>query len=253
MSTLKVMSFNIRVEAECDGINYLPNRYPRILDTLQSEAPDLVGFQEVSDTSREWLRGALPDYTLLGCGRLESYQGESAPLAFRRDKFELIKSETFWLSDTPAVPGSRYENSDQSGCPRTATAAVLKPLDFDGLILYINTHTDHVGQKARLRASEDLLAYIQKTGLPAILTGDLNAEPASDEIRMLAATLTDTTAHLSGTFHNFGKLSPETAPKIDYIFTTLPSDTSKTYAIKDTPVDGFYISDHKPVVAFIDL
>ncbi len=253
MSTLKVMSFNIRVEAECDGINFLPNRYPRILATLQAEAPDLVGFQEVSDASREWLRGALSDYTLLGCGRLESYQGESAPLAFRRDRFELVKCETFWLSDTPTVPGSRYENSDQSDCPRTATAAVLKPRDLDGLILYINTHTDHVGQRARVRASEDLLSYIQKTGLPAILTGDLNAEPASDEIRLLAAPLTDTTAHLGGTFHGFGRYTPETAPKIDYVFTTLPTDPAASYALSAEPCEGIYISDHRPVVAFIDL
>ena len=253
MSTLKVMSFNIRVEAECDGINFRPHRYPRILDTLQREAPDLVGFQEVSDVSREWLRGELPEYTLLGCGRLCDYRGESAPLAFRRDRFELIKSETFWLSDTPALPGSRYENSDQSGCPRTATAALLKPRDLDGLILYINTHTDHVGQKARVRASEDLLAYIEKAGLPAIVTGDLNATPDSDEIRMLCASMTDATASLGGTFHDFGRKTGDAAIKIDYIFTSLPADISRAYAIEDQPADGVYISDHKPVVAFIDL
>lgn len=253
MSKLKVMSFNIRVEAECDGVNYLPNRYPRILDALRREEPDLVGFQEVSDASREWLRGALPDYTLLGCGRLESYRGESAPLAYRRDKFELVKCETFWLSDTPTVPGSRYENSDQSGCPRTATAALLKPRDFDGLLLYINTHTDHVGQKARVRASEDLLAYIEKAGLPAIVTGDLNATPDSDEIRMLCARMTDATASLGGTFHDFGRKAGDAAPKIDYVFTTLPTDPAASYALSAEPREGIYISDHRPVVAFIDL
>ena len=104
-----------------------------------------------------------------------------------------------------------------------------------------------------MRASEDLLAYIKKAGLPAILTGDLNAEPESEEIRMLASTLTDATARLGGTFHGFGRKTGDAAIKIDYILTSLPADISRAYAIEDQPADGVYISDHKPVVAFVDL
>ena len=253
MSTLKVMSFNIRVEAECDGVNYLPGRFPRIFEALEAEAPDLVGFQEVSDAARERLRAAMPEYTLLGCGRLESYRGESAPLAFRTDRFELVRYECFWLSDTPSLPGSRYAGSDQSGCPRLATAAVLKPKDHDGLILHINTHTDHVGAEARRLASRQLLAYIEKTGLPTILTGDLNATPETEEIRMLAARMTDATVTLGGTFHDFGRYTFGKDHKIDYVFTTLPTDPSASYALSEEPREGIYISDHRPVVAFVTL
>ena len=253
MSTVKVMSFNIRVEAECDGINHQHNRRGRMLEVLRVEAPDLVGFQEVSDEARAWLRAALPEYTLLGCGRLESYHGESAPLAFRTDRFELVRYECFWLSDTPLVPGSRYAGSDQSGCPRLATAAVLKPKDRDGLILYINTHTDHVGAEARRLASRQLLAYIEKTGLPTILTGDLNATPKTEEIEMLAARMTDATATLGGTFHDFGRYTFGKDHKIDYVFTTLPTDPAASYALSEEPREGIYISDHRPVVAFVTL
>ena len=254
MNELKIMSFNIRVEADCDGINHQKNRRTRILQTIAAEKPDLVGFQEVSDEARAWLSTALTDYTLVGCGRCAGYTGEGAPLAFRRDLFDLIKMETFMLSDTPDVPGSRYENSDQSGCPRMVTAVVLKHRESGKCFLYVNTHTDHVGAKARTFASRDLLAYIQKTGLPAILTGDLNATPETEEIRMLAARLTDATQNLGGTFHDFGRYSFGIDHKIDYIFTSLPTDPARAYAVADIPdAAGLYTSDHTPVVAYAAL
>jgi hypothetical protein len=38
---LKVMTFNIRVEAGIDGINELPNRKGRIYETIVNESPIL--------------------------------------------------------------------------------------------------------------------------------------------------------------------------------------------------------------------
>lgn len=253
MSELKIMTFNLRVEADCDGINHQKHRRGRILATLEAETPDLIGFQEASDDAREFLRGALSDYTLIGCGRYADYRGEGAPLAFRSDRFEMIRSACFMLSDTPEIPGSRYEGSDQSGCPRIATAAVLKHREADTPILFLNVHTDHTGTGARVLASRDILAYVQRTGLPTVLTGDFNAEPDSEEIRMLADALTDATADLGGTFHDFGRRTPDCAPKIDYVFTSLPADPARAYAVADTPEAGVYISDHNPVVAFVTL
>ena len=92
---LKVMSFNLRVEAPAhDGINDLPNRKGRILDAISTEAPDLIGFQEARDGTRAWLRDTLSDYVVVGCGRYAEYRGESAPLAFRKDKFEMVSMVT---------------------------------------------------------------------------------------------------------------------------------------------------------------
>ena len=54
MAKLKVMTFNIRVEADIDGINNLVNRREKILNTIATEAPDLIGFQEVRDGTRAW-------------------------------------------------------------------------------------------------------------------------------------------------------------------------------------------------------
>lgn len=258
MSKLKIMSFNLRVEAPAyDGINDLPNRKGRILETVNTEAPDLIGFQEAGDTTRAWLRDTLTDYVVVGCGRYKGYRGESAPLAFRKDKFEMISMDTFWLSCTPKIPESRYEGSDQSGCPRIATAVVLKPVESDEILLFVNTHTDHMGAMSRTLASAQLLEYMSNKGLPCVLTGDLNATPDSMEIKMLSSSkvfpLTDATAAVGPTFHSFGKLAKEDCVKIDYVFTSLPTNTDESYAVEDIPVDGIYISDHQPVVAFVEI
>ena len=82
-----------------------------------------------------------------------------------------------------------------------------------------------------------------------ILTGDLNARPDSEEIRMLTADeelkLIEASSCVAGTFHNFGRRLPPW--KIDYIFSTIPC--LECHAVEDVPVNGVYISDHQPVVA----
>ena len=264
MTKLKVMSFNLRVEADIDGINHLDNRKGKILDVISNEAPDLIGFQEARDATRAWLRDTRSDYVVVGCGRYKDYKGESAPLAFRKDKFEMVSMETFWLSSTPKVPQSVYAGSDQSSCPRIATAVVLKPLESDSLLLFVNTHTDHKGAISRILASAQLLEYMSQKGLPCILTGDFNALPESTEIKMLTASqefpMVDATVNVGETFHAFGTVHETKEEyagvevvKIDYIFTNLPTDPSDSYAVKDDHENGIYISDHNPVVAFVEI
>ena len=258
MSKLKVMSFNLRVEAPShDGINDLPNRKGRIVEAINTEAPDLIGFQEARDATRAWLRDTLTDYVVVGCGRYADYRGESAPLAFRKDKFEMESMDTFWLSSTPKVPASFYSGSDQSDCPRIATAVVLKPIESDELLLFINTHTDHQGAISRMLASAQLLEYASQKGIATVITGDFNATPAPAEIKMMtvnkAFPMVDATALLGPTYHAFGKIPAEKCVKIDYVFTNLPTDVNESYALSDQPVDGIYISDHCPVVAFVEI
>lgn len=255
MSNISVMTFNLRVDAKIDGINRLDNRKDKIIDTINTYRPDLIGFQEARDAARDWLRDTLSEYTVIGCGRLEDYRGESTPLAFRKDKFMMISSESFWLSSTPSVPGSIYEGSDQSTCPRMCTVATLVHIESGKKFVFLNTHTDHSGSLARTLASVQILQYLSERGLPSILTGDLNAKPHTTEIMMLSASknfpMTDATADVSGSFHNFGSYSDDTMIKIDYIFTNLPVVEGKSFAVPDPHVDGIYISDHRPVMASV--
>ena len=257
MSKITVMTFNLRNESKVDGINHLDNRKGKIIDTILNYQPDLIGFQEARDNTRNWLRDTLTDYTVIGCGRAANYMGESTPLAFKKDKFLMISSENFWLSSTPKIPESRYAGSDQSDCPRIATAAVLKPLESSELLLFVNTHTDHQGSMARVLSSAQLLEYTSQKGMATVITGDFNAQPDSTEIKMMTSSkdfpLVDCTERIGSSFHEFGKLPADNRIKIDYIFTNLKTDVKKSYAVEDIPKDGIYISDHQPVVAFVEI
>ena len=245
---IKVMSFNLRTDTEKDGINYFPNRTERIRDVLTREKPDLIGFQEAREMARDFLNDCLgDDYVILGCGRKEGYVGEGCSLAYRKNLFSLIGYETKFLSPTPDIPASRYEDSDQSPCPRFYQHAQLIAKEQGTPFHFINTHLDHKGKIARVLEMKQLLGQISDLSGKVILTGDMNALPDSDCIALTKETLTDATASLSHTFHGYGHATPI---KIDYIFTNgAPLDC---YAVPDEPIHGVYISDHYPICAWID-
>lgn len=251
---LKVFTFNLRTDSPEDGINVFGNRTGRILEVIETHKPDLIGFQEASDAMRDWLRASLPAYTVLGCGRLKDYRGESVVLAYRTDAFEPVSFDQFWLSHTPSVPGSRF-GGDQSPCPRMAVVATLKHREAEDLLHFYNTHLDHRGATARLLGASQLMQNIAKRGGHFVLTGDFNALPDTPEIKVFTTCpdlpIVDVTAALGGTFHGFGTRKPP--QKIDYIFTNAPCDPCESFVVEDIPVDGVYISDHNPVCAYITI
>jgi endonuclease/exonuclease/phosphatase family metal-dependent hydrolase len=63
--------------------------------------------------------------------------------------------------------------------------------------------------------------------------------------------LIDCTANISGTFHDYGKLN--NLQKIDYIYTNMECDVSKSFAYSDDAPNGTYYSDHLPVCAYIEV
>ncbi len=253
-STLKIMTFNLRVDNAGDGINSFTNRFDRVIETILRESPDLIGFQEVTDGMRARLRDHIPGYTVQGCGRERNCHGESMLIAYRTGEVELLSLENRWLSHTPLVPGSTF-GGDQSPCPRMFTAALIRHDRVDAPILFINTHLDHWGELARRLGATQLVQYISEHPTRVILTGDFNATPDAPEIGLITASLaargmTDCTAALGGTFHNFGRIPPSETVKIDYIFTDGPC--SDAYIVEDIPVSGQYYSDHYAVCALVD-
>ncbi len=247
---IKVMTFNLRIPVMADGDNYFFNRKERILACIKEEKPDVIGFQEAGDDSRAFLREVLSeDYVLVGCGRHKGYRGESTPIAYRRARFELVNLTTRFLSDMPTVPGSRYENSDQSSCPRLFVDAELSCEGVESTFHFINTHLDHKGREARLLGMKQILAYAEGLSGALILMGDMNARPEEACITFVKEWgLSDAAADVTHTFHGFGKVEE---CRIDYIFTNAPFENGRR--VEDTPVNGVYLSDHYPMVADVEI
>jgi endonuclease/exonuclease/phosphatase family metal-dependent hydrolase len=251
MTELKITSFNIRVNVD-KAPNDFDSRKTRIFEFINNEQPDIVGFQEVTDYMKACLREGMKGYTVVGCGREKNYRGEAMVVAFKTDKFEMLELKHFWLSFEPSRPGSKYEGF-QSNCPRVTTAVLLKHVDVEKPIWFINTHLDHEGSTGRFLGAAQLVQFINELDAPCIMTGDFNAFPEDKEMILLKEKLTDCTSNIKGSFHSFRELTEEEMGKIDYVFTNLPAKNDEGILHDDVPVNGTFMSDHRPVSAFVKI
>ncbi len=257
---LKAVTFNLRMNTMKDGINYFFNRSPYILKKIQVEKPDIIGFQEATRDIHTWLNANLNEYIIVGLGRDADFGGEANPVAFRKDRFELFGLTQFWLSETPEIPGSRYEH--QSHCPRILISVKLRDRVSKKMIYVYNTHLDHIDAEARLLGIRQVLNEIKhdytKSPAALLLMGDMNATP--DEISMEEIIkcpfpcLRDASATVVNTFHGYrggSAFSFDAGKKIDYIFTNAFDRLVRTYAWEEEK-NGVYLSDHYPVVCEFD-
>ena len=254
---VRVMSYNIRLDLASDGANAWLHRKEMVAAVIRHEAPDLLGMQEVLQSQKRDLETTLPEYRLVGVARDDGREkGEYSPLAFRRDRFELIDSGTFWLSETPPMPGKGWD----AAYPRIATWAVLRGRRSRHPIRVINTHFDHVGIMAMRESAALLLRWLMhgaSAKLPTILMGDLNSTPDDPGYRLLAATATSglRDARLvsrslpygpPGTFNAFKTDNDAPAP-IDHIFVSGQFAVER-YSVITQHWGGRLPSDHYPVV-----
>lgn len=249
---MKAVTFNIRGDFGVDGNNNFCFRKPLILKKLAAEQPDVIGFQEVMPHVAVWLRENLKDYYVVGCGRDADLGGEQMTVAFRKDKYNLLEMRTFWMSETPYVPASRYE--DQSDCPRVSTEVVLQELGTSRVIRVLNTHLDHRGAGARRLGLGQIMRHLESAKLfpeaNVILLGDFNAPPESEEMQLMKdyPSYVNTTEGIGITFHGFG--GREAPEYIDYIYVRGSCEIGSVVKWEEC-VDGVYLSDHYPICAEI--
>lgn len=258
-TSLSVMTFNMRYDNPEDGQNNWRFRRERIAGVIKAQEVDVLGTQELLSNQFDDLSGLLTGYQGVGVGRLDGAEsGEYCAVFFRKDRFTLLDSGTFWLSETPEVVGSLGWDG---ACERIATWVVLR--DRDGReLFFIDTHLDHVGQVARDEGVSLLMKRIETLsgGRPVILTGDFNSEPGSSVVAHVQkdGVLHDAkaiAAQRSGTdwsFSDFGQIPEAERPLLDYIFVSGDIEAVRYEVLPDT-FDGGYVSDHAPVMAVVKI
>ena len=262
-----VMSYNIRINVDRDGKYQLfPHRFPYAVEYLKSNGTDIICFQEVQPNTREGLLEAIGDkYEFVGHGRGADFREEACCIAFRRDKFDLLACDTFWLSPTPGKPNSTPVGERM---PRICTTATLLPKtegqDVTPFRIY-NTHMFHTpDERLRTYGIYVILERIRRdaeyANYPIILTGDFNSAPDSLAIEAVhsypSVTLTDATETLGYTYHEYERegLSPDKKVRIDYIFTNARFDPASAERITSRrESDGMFLSDHYPIKVEIEI
>ena len=267
---LRVMSFNIRYGTANDGANRWKNRCELVFDVLREHDCDVVGLQEALRFQIDEMREAVPLYGEIGVGRDDGKtKGEYSGILYRTDRLNVADSGTFWLSDTPEVPGSiTWGNA----CTRICTWGRFVCKGSGKAFYLFNVHLDHRSQPSREKSAVLLARRIgdRKHDDPVIVTGDFNAGESNPAVRYLKGELRVEGAELAenpvplvdtfrvlhpeatdvGTFNGFkGTRSGE---KIDYVFTQPGVKVVGAEILRDNK-DGQYPSDHFPVMARLAL
>ena len=260
--TLNVITWNMRLDTPDDGINAWPNRKNVFFSVLKNENPHVFGIQEALYNQIQDAEKAFPRYKRVGEGRENGItKGEFSPIFFDTLLYKSISSGTFWLSQTPKVPGSMGWDAT---CTRVVSWVQLRTIATGKLFFVFNTHFDHMGTMARRNSARLLLHAVDSLAAksPAIILGDFNADPSSEPYCIL--TRKSDPAHLTNAFYlaenadtpfytytgfKVGGLAGE---NIDFIFLK-PALKVLKYFVNTYHSGDYYPSDHLPVKVILVL
>jgi len=242
-----VSTFNIRHDNPSDPLSW-DDRKKEVVRAIAYL--DIVGLQEVLPHQLDYIQKSLPRNSFYSVTRFGNNEGEACPILWKTDAYDLLHSETRWLSEDWNTPGSVGWDAD---LPRIASMVLLHHIETGKVIRVVNTHWSHTGVNARIASASLLRGWCMKGEADAVvLMGDFNSESDTEEIEFLVqGNLTDTYDNPStrcrkkfGTFTGFDPAG-FSGPRIDYIFI---DGASVIWTCADESIlHGFYISDHLPV------
>lgn len=252
---LKVISLNIRYDNPRDGVNAWPNRKDIVVDFLEGERADIFGLQEVLFHQYSYIDSLLPEYSSVYAGRDDGKKkGEMSPVFYNSKRFKALESNTFWLSETPGIPGSKGWGAV---LPRVVTWVKLYDRTSEEEHYFFNTHFSHMSDSARLMSSLILAEQVREISGNSkfVITGDFNMLPDSkaykaltrDGGNMISDTYLITKSDPEGASYTYNGFKNEPGSgRIDYIFVKEGTViyTHETLKIKK---DSIFISDHWPV------
>lgn len=260
---IRVMTFNIRFDNPKDTPNNWSNRKEKVSSQILFHEADIIGIQEALNNQLMDMERDMPGYKFTGVGRDDGQQkGEYSCIFYNSNRLTLLASETFWLSETPTIAGSK---SWDAAITRVVTWAKLKDKKSKKVFYAFNTHFDHVGKVARRESARLLLHAVDSISgkTPAIITGDFNAYPDDEPIqvvldinnpqRLINSKNISATGHYgpTGTFNAFGSKENSDKP-IDYIFLK-GNWIVQQHATLSQTWGGLFSSDHFPVFARLTL
>ncbi|HQU82552.1 MAG TPA: endonuclease/exonuclease/phosphatase family protein [Pyrinomonadaceae bacterium] len=251
--TFKVMTYNIRLDLASDGENDWDHRKSFFISQIKFYEPDIFGVQEALPNQINDLTSNLSDYDKIGIGREGKDKGEASAIFFKKNRFKVSDETTFWLSETP----EKVSKSWDAALPRICTFGLFKDLKTKKTFWVFNTHLDHIGEIARKKGVEMILAKmkeVNRKNYPVIFSGDLNAEPDSELLINLRKEMKDSREASrqkpfgpNGSFNGF-KFNEPVTRLIDYIFVDNSNRIAiNKYAVLSDSVNLHYPSDHLPV------
>ncbi len=249
---VKLITYNLRYENSFDVENAWAIRKNKIVEMLEFYEPDVFGVQEGLNSQIYFLDSNLTEYDHVGLGRDDGKTaGEYSAIFYKKNRFEVLQTSTFWLSKTPDTVSIGWD----AACKRICTYALFKDKLANNKFWVFNTHFDHVGEKAREQSARliiDRIHLLNQEHYSVVLMGDFNLTPEKEPIQFISSKLWDARVLFKskspeddGTFNNFEycKIASE---RIDYFFVS-GCKVKKYRVLKDSYLNK-YPSDHFPVM-----
>lgn len=256
--SFKVMSFNVRTLSI--DLNRNPNddillRAPLIIEQINDEDADLIGCQEWTFVHEVNIAKPLEEkYGYFAVSRDGSPFGEMGAILYKKERFELVESSNFWLSDTPEVISKGWDG----GCHRICTTLILKDLKSGKTIQFSNTHLDNAGVEAREKGTKMVVDKVVNSELPAILVGDFNYNTDNynyryciqnmDDARLIAPELI-----MTATYNGWDDEAILGGKPIDHIMLSKDDFNVKSYNVLNYKSQGLFASDHFAIVSVLEV
>lgn len=186
---MRVATFNLRYDTSADALvgPWKGGRSVEVVKAIEQMGwPDVVGTQEgLSHQLEDMMTLGMRDksYDWVGKGRDGQGHGEYCAVFYRKDRFTLRESGTFWLSETPEVEASKSWNA---ACNRVASWVVLTKNDDEQCrVLFMSTHLDHRSKEARVQGARLVVARTTSLSLwfacrVTVVVGDFNSYPPAE-------------------------------------------------------------------------
>ena len=262
---MDIMQFNIRYNADTDtGDTHWSIRKNSIKSMFDDRLPDVAGLNEARTTQRNDLKKLLPAYTMLEVPNTGTSAGGNVTMVYRTDKFNLLGSQSFYLSATPNKPSFTWDSTQKQYhvCLWGHFQDKKTLREFYVFATHYNLGTTTEDIQARINSTNLILSRIESItaenpDAPVYVVGDMNASLAVGDSRAAgirgyldagfknareSALSTDSVISYNG----FSSEPRTEKSNIDFIFyKNVTALSFKTITEKYNGVT--FISDHYPV------
>ena len=254
----RIATWNVRCIEVKDSLqgDAWSKRAPEIAKVVRFRNFDVVGMQEVDSTQRAMLEELLPEYEWV-----LDRSTEGNPIAFRKDRLELLDNGVFWYSRS-MIPGAKDWDSKH---PRYCNWVRLVERETRKELFVFNTHWDNKGDTARMESARMTRSLVPRIAgeSATVLMGDLNIKPGRKPIQILkedslfreALEISPIVSIPEGSFTKF-RTDRHSEATLDHMFCRGSVDILRYGILRETYFDGEqyrFPSDHHPVMIEIEV
>ena len=222
----------------------------KIVETVLANNVDVLGLQGDSENYSSYFVENLKNYDV--------YKGDVDQgnyIYWRKDKYNLIKKNCYYLNERQVTPQSKDEN-------RTMVYVILEDKVTGKQFIFVNLKASEATENIRknqLAALTDLIVEkINKDNLPIVLLGNFNSETTSSSSAILdftmknpdfgmASRICETKGDVGGTVVT--DFTTREKNIVDHILVTTDNISTKYYTVVDNATDGEYPATHLPILA----